>query len=624
MTKSVSPFESLMKDKEVVEALHAEAASRRKFPHVEMLPDGNKSVSHYMEQPSAARWAANAVETYTEAIILAQGRPSLLIQNDTFEQPQLGIWQDRLAQHRDSINATIPSVGRVEVLRNPDFDWLGTAWMIDENILVTNRHVAAEFAGKRGGQFVFLASGLGEMRANVDFREEFQNAQELEIEIEEILFIAERNQSDIAFMRVASNQQLPEPLTMADQDPGEDDLIGVIGYPAFDSRNSLRQMQDIFGDIFNVKRFAPGKVSFSGNQRTFQHDCTTLGGNSGSPVIDLETGRAVGLHFSGRFGVANFAVKISDVKRHLGDLGTTTSVSCGSDGDEDERRMRPSDYEGREGYNEKFLGRQTQLHVPLPELTPGQLDDAVYIEGARGRGLSRYVLDYTHFSVLMCKSRRLAYYTAVNIDGTQEVLLRRRRTPWVFDGRIPERFQAGNDIYRHNDADRGHLVRRLDPVWGADAVAKLADRDTFHYTNAAPQHKNLNQRTWLSLEDHLLRNAARKDLKITVFTGPVFREDDVVYRGLQIPEEFWKVVAMVNPSGDLHATAYLLSQRELIEDFEFVFGRFRTFQTSVQRIERLTDLDFGRLRDFDPMGNAESSARGDLSIPLSRVEDVVL
>ena len=41
-----------------------------------------------------------------------------------------------------------------------------------------------------------------------------------------------------------------------------------------------------------------------------EHDCSTLGGNSGSPVVDLETHQVIGLHFGGRFGVRNYAVPL--------------------------------------------------------------------------------------------------------------------------------------------------------------------------------------------------------------------------------------------------------------------------------------------------------------------------
>ena len=41
----------------------------------------------------------------------------------------------------------------------------------------------------------------------------------------------------------------------------------------------------------------------------FAHDATTLGGNSGSVVLDVETGYAVGMHFSGSFLESNYAVR---------------------------------------------------------------------------------------------------------------------------------------------------------------------------------------------------------------------------------------------------------------------------------------------------------------------------
>jgi endonuclease G len=47
------------------------------------------------------------------------------------------------------------------------------------------------------------------------------------------------------------------------------------------------------------------------------HNCTTLGGNSGSVVVDLKRGEALGLHFSGSFLRTNFAVRADRVKERL-------------------------------------------------------------------------------------------------------------------------------------------------------------------------------------------------------------------------------------------------------------------------------------------------------------------
>ena len=45
-------------------------------------------------------------------------------------------------------------------------------------------------------------------------------------------------------------------------------------------------------------------------EKLFKHDCSTLGGNSGSSVIDLETNQVIGLHFGGRYLQGNSAVAL--------------------------------------------------------------------------------------------------------------------------------------------------------------------------------------------------------------------------------------------------------------------------------------------------------------------------
>jgi endonuclease G len=247
------------------------------------------------------------------------------------------------------------------------------------------------------------------------------------------------------------------------------------------------------------------------------------------------------------------------------------------------------------GYAPDFLGQS----VPLPRLPSRYRRDLARLLDRSGTELK-----YTHFSVFISKSRKQAFLTAVNIDGGMLKSEARKRDVWYFDPRIDEKYQAGADLYYDNVLDRGHLVRRLDPMWGE--VWKEAGEDTFHFTNAAPQHKNLNQRTWQNLEDYILKNAAKFDQKVTVFTGPIFRADDLRYRGrYKIPAEFWKVVVIVKEDGMLSATAYLQTQKNLIEDLEFAYGAYRTYQVPVALIEELSGLDFGELRHFDPLAVSE-------------------
>ena len=263
-------------------------------------------------------------------------------------------------------------------------------------------------------------------------------------------------------------------------------------------------------------------------------------------------------------------------------------------------------YDNREGYDPAFLGTG-EKRVPLPRLNADQMKDAA--EKQEEDRHPPHVLAYHHYSVVFSARRHLAFYSAVNIDGTISFRLKRDPDNWKKDPRIDKNIQAGEELYAANDFDRGHLVRRLDPAWGdTQQVARVANDDTFHFTNCSPQHKEFNQgqTLWAGLEDYILNNADNSDLKVTVINGPVFDdENDQPYRGILIPKEYFKVVTMVKTSGKLSATAYVVSQAKLIssmKDEEFVFGQFRTFQIPIARLEQKTGLDFGKLRTVDPLG----------------------
>ncbi|WP_341476135.1 MULTISPECIES: DNA/RNA non-specific endonuclease [Cryobacterium] len=153
-------------------------------------------------------------------------------------------------------------------------------------------------------------------------------------------------------------------------------------------------------------------------------------------------------------------------------------------------------------------------------------------------------LPYTHFTILLDPVRRLAIATGVNINGDQLIDVD-RGDDWHLDPRIPNNEQTGEAVYAKNDLDRGHLVRRRDPVWGDAATAQQANADTFTYTNAAPQAGAFNQskELWLGLEDHVLTYAHTNKNRISVFTAPVLFEEDPVYRGVRVLQLFWKVAA---------------------------------------------------------------------------------
>ena len=212
-------------------------------------------------------------------------------------------------------------------------------------------------------------------------------------------------------------------------------------------------------------------------------------------------------------------------------------------------------------------------------------------------------LTYEHFTVMLDTVRRFAGVTAVNIDGARLVKVP-REDRWEFDERISTDLQAGPEVYADNDLDRGHLVRRNDPVWGDPAVAARANTDTFRFTNAAPQASGFNQsrELWLGLEDHVLEHARVHELKLSVFTGPVLTDDDPPYRGIRIPLKFWKIAAW-NTGESLATTGFVVDQSPLVDVDELPralgapppLGPFRTFQVRIRDIAELAGLTMPEL-----------------------------
>jgi endonuclease G, mitochondrial len=570
-----------------------------------------------LTSPGSGPESRNAVETavsgagLNEAIVKRFGRPVLLVRNDTFEIPASDTWKAILYPYKSKIDAAIPRVGRVELVSAvPPF--LGTAWMVSKDIAVTNRHVALEFARQRNGSWDFRRSPVGkQVRVRVDFKEEYLQTNAFEVEVEEILFVSELqdSQPDLAFIRLKSNGQLPAPVPLFDGTVRDKQKIAVIGYPAEDPRNAAADQARIFANIFDVKRVAPGEITSVGEGSVFTHDCTTLGGNSGSVVIDIETGMAIGLHFAGEYLQDNYAVRASTVKEFLKRVDQeVVLVAPPVPKPLEEATFTLEDIQGRDGYDPSFLGEE-KFAVPLPVLGPG-LDELTVVVDEAADGTEKYMLPYTHFSLAMHNERRMALFTVSNIDGEQSRKLKRKKDVWAFDPRVDRELQIGNDLYTNNDLDRGHLVRRMDPTWGTPAEAKKAELDTFFFTNCTPQHSGFNQKLWLRLEEYLLDNADTRNFKASVFTGPVFSENDRPYRDVLLPLAFWKVVVMVHDERDeLTATAYIVSQKSLLSDLEFVFGQFKTYQVSIAEVEQRTNLDFGHLKDFDPLNQQESVIR---------------
>ena len=297
---------------------------------------------------------------------------------------------------------------------------------------------------------------------------------------------------------------------------------------------------------------------------------------------------------------------VVEAVREISTEGTKTAV-----------KARPeADLDGRDGHDVDFLGHG--ISVPHPEMPEWIQSDLAPRKDGQG-----FELKYRHYSVVMSKSRKLARYTVVDIDGGKQRKIKIDRKlrdwknlgapqleaaadKWWYDPRIYLQYQLGPEVYDATKFAFGHLVRREDPVWGdTDAEAVQGNDDSFYMTNCSPQHEDFNSKAWLRLENGILSSARNSGRKYVVFTGPVLRFDDPVILGVKCPVAFWKVVAY-EENGQLVSYGFMQWQTKFVDDIadavkkeSLVLDKIQDFQVSIAEIATATSLDFGPLLDAD-------------------------
>jgi S1-C subfamily serine protease len=203
--------------------------------------------------------------------------------------------KDAWSAFRTSVRPLLYSIGRINLI---DGKHIGTGFVVGDGVLATNRHVLDDLTFGTG----LLAAG----QAQVAFQREVgaTDAPEQTVPIEGVIRV--HPTFDMALLAIPA---LGRPaVTLDDAATSEGVRVAVVGYPAKDEGRNPRFSAAIFGNTFGVKRAAIGEILDGSQAPVLFHDCSTLGGNSGSPVFSLDTGRVIGIHRSGLFMFRNEAV----------------------------------------------------------------------------------------------------------------------------------------------------------------------------------------------------------------------------------------------------------------------------------------------------------------------------
>lgn len=282
------------------------------------------------------------------------------------------------------------------------------------------------------------------------------------------------------------------------------------------------------------------------------------------------------------------------------------------------------DLPGRKGFDRKFLRLRNNRLAPMPALTErGKEVAAPLLDG------SGIELKYHKFSVWMHAERRLALFTAANVDWrsrpdivdgqktTRRVLNgfpddnTRIDEQWVEDARIASRHQLPDvfftkDFHASIDRgafDKGHLVRRDDVCWGSTFVdIQKANGDTYHVTNCSPQISEFNQAlkgidNWGDLEESVEKytGPGHDNRRIIIYSGPIFGESDRWFSGVdtagdtrvRIPKAYWKIVVDVDDNGP-GAYAFRIEQ-DVVGVTEDELTITRNWQPALKRVQEIED-----------------------------------
>lgn len=310
----------------VLPAGGVEAVLAEPGPALESIAEGaelaspeREVVRTTLEKLASDRDLSPEEEFALEAIIIPDQRPAIDVVRGDFRVKH-PLWTHYGAEPiRSRLRKVLPSIGRIEVSGIPSLPYGGTGFVVGRGLLMTNRHVAGLFASGVGRDGLRFRSGI---RAGVDFKRERGSSETQFLRVRGVLMI--HPYWDMALLEVAGLSARNPPLVLAAEKPerlaGRD--VAVVGYPAFDPRNPADVQHKVFGGVYYVKRLQPGKLGRRRTVRSFErhvpaltHDASTLGGNSGSAVVDAASGAVVALHFAGVYLDANFTVPAWELAR---------------------------------------------------------------------------------------------------------------------------------------------------------------------------------------------------------------------------------------------------------------------------------------------------------------------
>lgn len=283
-----------------------------------------------------------------EALVRMTGRPALRVHNNDVDSshPEAASWADTLFMMRNSqtLQHRLARIGRIDV----GGIHVGTGFLVGTGVLLTNRHVLQAFAApfpqrNQPGGWVMLSDEV-----TIDFADAPSSAtSETRFRITDVIGAGAQAIPDdmldlacldAALLQVESSnghQNLPTPMSLVSVAAGADanSQVFLAGYPGRPGQlprtatgevdaSIAARLNELFRADYGTKHLSPGMImqgvgslNRDTGRSVFTHDATTLGGCSGSPLINFNAPESVvGLHFGGSWLRENYAHGVAAIK----------------------------------------------------------------------------------------------------------------------------------------------------------------------------------------------------------------------------------------------------------------------------------------------------------------------
>lgn len=267
---------------------------------------------------------------FLEAVVHIRGRPAVKVLGNDLEDirvyPDSGLWAQLVDQHRRDVVTVTAATAAVRVNDRlvSGRSWVqGTAFLIDERLAVTNRHVLFPEQGTtrlaRRLPGTTSARIKGEYETLLDFAFDSGPPRTSLFRVVGVPFVAhDADPIDVAVLEIEPVEGArPRPLAVSAGDVFDIDRLYVVGHPGF-LESVPEKVLEVFGRPDERKRVSFGNLmdAASATQTHVVHDASTVGGYSGGPVLGFMDRSVRALHYWGDGTTGNRAITSQALRAH--------------------------------------------------------------------------------------------------------------------------------------------------------------------------------------------------------------------------------------------------------------------------------------------------------------------